>query len=426
MRGLGPTPEVARAAGTVDWGPVTEAFALDREWSDFTAFMLSSHPRPVRDAIAYYSAKIDERPEWAELEALKPPDQNRVFGVKKALSGYLGGQDIEFALAPNTTTGLGLLFSGLQVRPGDEILMTAHDHYSQHESARRKAEKCGAAVRLISLYDDGAPVTDDQLVDRVRAGLTERTRVVGLTWVHSGTGVRMPIRKAVDAIRDWCGSRSAPLIVVDGAHGVGVIDDDLPSLGADFVVSGIHKWLHGPRGTGFVWGRADRWRYVESTVPTFELDGEVFEAWVRGTRLRPGRASFVSPGGFVAYEYLYAVPHALSFLADIGRSAVSSRIAELNTRLREGLHDIAGARLITPLSAAQAAGIVCFTVPGLANDHVVSELGRRRVRAASTPYPRSYVRLAATIANTYDDIDRALTAVADIASSLSGAGSGRK
>jgi isopenicillin-N epimerase len=422
VSGIGSTSEVARPTDGVDWGAVAGNFSLERGWSDFTAFMLSSHPRPVREAIADFTSKIDQWPEWAELEALKPAEQNRVFGVKSALSGFLGGAATEFALVPNTTTGLGLLFSGLQIRPGDEILLSAHDHYSQHESARRKAEKCGAAVRLTALYDDGVLASDEQLVDAICAGLTERTRVVGLTWVHSCTGVRMPVREAVEAIRAWYGSRPAPLVVVDGAHGVGVIDEDLPSLGADFVVSGIHKWLHGPRGTGFVWGRSERWRLVEPTVPTFELDGDVFSAWVEGRRLRPGRASFVSPGGFIAYEYLYAVPHGIDFLAGIGRSVVSMRIAELNTRLREGLSGIAGVRLITPLPAAQAAGIVCFAVAGMSNEDVVSELRRRRIRAASTPYPRSYVRLAATIANTDDDIDRALTAVADIAGTLATGG----
>ncbi|MEU6994474.1 aminotransferase class V-fold PLP-dependent enzyme [Streptomyces sp. NPDC046465] len=398
----------------INWAEVRANFNLQPDWADFTSFMLSSHPKPVREAITELADRIDARPEWAELAALEPGEANMIFQAKSAIARYVGAQPDEFALVQSTTAGLGLLYAGLQLHPGDEILLSEHDHYSHHEAARRKAEKCGAVTRFVSLYEDGAAVTEDDLIDRLIGALTARTRVVGLTWVYSGSGVRMPVRKAADAIRAWYGARPSPLIVVDGVHGCGVLDEPVDGLGVDFFVSGVHKWMHGPRGTGFIWGGTASWRYVEPTIPTFELDADVYGAWVGRKHLPPTRASFVSPGGFVAYEYLYAVPAAIGFLTSIGKTEICRRVLDLNTRLREGLAALPGVRLITPLPERMSAGIVCFEVNGLDPRDVVAGLATRHIRSATTPYPRSYARLAATIENSGTDVESAIDAVAGL------------
>ncbi|WP_328436277.1 aminotransferase class V-fold PLP-dependent enzyme [Streptomyces sp. NBC_00444] len=398
----------------IDWAEVRDNFNLQPGWADFTSFMLSSHPKQVRDAIADLAHRIDARPEWAELAALESGEANMIFRVKSAIARYVGAQPDEFALVQSTTAGLGLLYAGLRLHPGDEILLSEHDHYSHHEAARRKAEKCGATVRFVSLYEDGAAVTEDELIARVTGALTARTRVVGLSWVYSGSGVRIPVRKAADAIRSWYGARPNPLIVVDGVHGCGVIDEPVDRLGVDFFVSGVHKWMHGPRGTGFIWGETASWPYVEPTIPTFELDADVFGTWAGRGHLPPTRASFVSPGGFVAYEYLYAVPAAIDFLTSIGKTEICRRVLSLNTRLREGLAALPAVRLITPLPEHMSAGIVCFEVNGLDPREVVAALAARHIRSATTPYPTSYARLAATIQNSETDVDNAINAVAGL------------
>ena len=80
-----------------------------------------------------------------------------------------------------------------------------------------------------------------------------------MTWVHSSTGVRLPVAEYGAAIADLNRRRDRAdrvLLCVDGVHGFGAVDVDLPDLGCDFLATGTHKWLFGPRGTGIVWGRA--------------------------------------------------------------------------------------------------------------------------------------------------------------------------
>src|SRR5205823_2468424 len=148
---------------------------------------------------------------------------------------------------------------------------------------RLKAERTGATVKKIPLYDDPAAADENEIVRRVVAGIGPRTRVLALTWVHSSTGVKLPIRKIADALAPLNAGRTESdriLFCVDGVHGFGNQNVRLTDLGCDFFASGCHKWLFGPRGTGLVWG--SRWEHVETTIPSFTDTGTA------GSKMTPG------------------------------------------------------------------------------------------------------------------------------------------
>ena len=93
-----------------------------------------------------------------------------------------------------------------------------------------------------------------QCFRNIEAALTPKTRAVGVTWVHSSSGVKMPIARLADAIaRANRGRADADrcLLIVDGVHGFGNQDVDIPALGCDFFATSTHKWMLAPRGTGF-------------------------------------------------------------------------------------------------------------------------------------------------------------------------------
>jgi selenocysteine lyase/cysteine desulfurase len=232
--------------------------------------------------------------------------------------------------------------------------------------------------------------------------------------VHSSTGVRLPIRAIADALR----SRDV-LVCVDGVHGFGVEAATPSELGCDFLVSGCHKWLFGPRGTGVIWGRGDAWNAVTPTIPTF--DGRAFGPWLDGQTPPaagiPGlpRAVAMTPGGFHTFEHRWALAEAFTFRRRIGRARAAARTHSLAQRLKSGLADVKGVRLVTPQSAALSAGIVCFEVNGSDPFDVVDRLyARSRVVASVTPYATRYVRLGPSILNTPAEVDRAVRAVASV------------
>jgi selenocysteine lyase/cysteine desulfurase len=339
--------------------------------------------------------------------------------VKQALADYVGGKPDEICLTSNATQALAMAYHGLRIRADQEILTTEHDHYSQHMSIRFAAERSGCRVRYIPLYDDGANANAAEMVSRLERAITPKTRAVGVTWVHSCTGVKVPITPVAEAVaRANRGRASADrcLLIVDGTHGFGNQDVDAGKLGADLFVSSTHKWLFGPRGTGFLWGGGDVWPELRPTVPTFDPEApEPWVAWGDRHPLPPTEAKFVSPGGFLAYENVLGVKAAVDLHRSIGRGNIAARVQELNNAFRAGATTIPGVTLHTPRDPEVSGGLTCFEVRGLKPEEVAERLSEKKIRTNSSPYKVSYARVGAGIMNFPDEIETTLRAIRALA-----------
>jgi selenocysteine lyase/cysteine desulfurase len=388
------------------WSSVREQFALDESETNFATFLLAPHPKPVRDAIDRYRTALDE----SAKRYLDNEESAAEDGVRSAAAAYLGVGDDEIALTDSTTMGLALVYGGLRLRPGQEVLTTTHDFYSTHESLRLRALRTGAHVRRIRLYRDARAVSVDEVVSAVRRSVRHQTRALALTWVHSSTGVKLPIRAIADALRSVNRVRAPAdriLLCVDGVHGFGVETTTPAELGCDVFITGCHKWLFGPRGTGLVWAHPAAWSAVTPTIPSF--DGRAIGAWIRGRPPRLPRAAATTPGGFHSFEHRWALREAFDFRREIGQARVEARTHELAARLKAGLRDIAGIRLVTPDAPALSAGLVCLSLGSRDPGDVVGRLyARARIVASVTPYAARYVRFGPSILNSPEDVDLAL------------------
>lgn len=402
-----------------DWRNVRAQFALAPGQLHFSSFYLVSHPRPVRQAIEAFRRALDEEPYLVtERRMFTPGEQNLQFAIRDEIAPYLGAQRDEIAFTGNTTTGLALVYSGLPLGAGDEILTTTHDHYSHHESIRFAARRAGAVVRRVALYDRPAEASAGEICERLRRAISPVTRVVGVTWVHSSTGVRLPIRALAEVVADANRSRSEAdrvLLVVDGVHGLGAVEEPVATLGCDFFCAGTHKWMFAPRGTGLVWGSAERWARLLPIVPTFANE-EVFERWMDGDESPHATTAYdMTPGGFHAYEHEWAMSAAFRFHESIGRARVAARIRALNDQCKHGLAGMRNVTLHTPRDAALSAGLVAFEVAGMAPEAVVARLLEHRVVASTSPYKVSYARLAPSLVNDEVEVETTLRAVREIA-----------
>ena len=412
--------------GYADWAQVRAQFELAARYLHLSQFFLVSHPRPVREAIERYRRLIDSNPVAAVehgigLDVLVgQAAQEEPFTVRipRAVADYAGGQPEEIALTDSTTQGLALIYNGLTLRPGEEILTTTHDHYSHHESIRLAAERSGARTRRFDLYDEPAEASIEQMQERLRRAIGPNTRVVGLTWVHSGTGVKIPVRMLAKVVSDANQHRSEReriLLVLDAVHGFGNQDEPLARLGCDFIASGTHKWIFAPRGTGIIWAPAKNWALLRPTIPSFYSE-DMIESWQTGQppRATP-KASWYCPGGFKAYEHTWAMIEAFEFHRALGRKRVAERIAALNTLCKEGLSGIRSVKVHTPRDPGLSAGITCFEVQGQTAEQTVRKLLERKVIASSMPYKVSYARLAPSLVNDEQDVEAAVRAVHAIA-----------
>ncbi|MGH3646768.1 MAG: aminotransferase class V-fold PLP-dependent enzyme, partial [Micromonosporaceae bacterium] len=312
--------------------------------------------------------------------------------ARDAVAGTLGAEPGEVALTNSTTHGLGLFYTGLRLEPGDEIVTTEHDFYATHESLRLRAARTGAKIRRIRLYDDPARASVDRIVTAIDEAVGSRTRAVAVTWVHSGTGVKLPIREIADALD------GRAMVCVDGVHGFAAEDADVGQLGCDVLISGCHKWLFGPRGTGFIWAKPAAWRRFTAVVPTFDAD-------------RRGPGPLASPGGYQAYEHRWALPAAAEFHAAIGRERIAARVHELAALLKDGLSGLDGLRLVTPRTPELSSGIVCCAFGDIAAGEAVTRLREAGVIASATPYATPYLRFGTSIVTDEDDVAKAVQAV---------------
>ncbi|HTL60726.1 MAG TPA: aminotransferase class V-fold PLP-dependent enzyme [Nitrospira sp.] len=412
-----PVPRTAAAdepSSPLDWQAVRDQFSLSRELIHLAGFFLASHPRPVREAIERHRAGLDADPigYWFAHE------KKQEAAVLQAAAGYLGVSSTEIALTDSTTMGLGLLYGGLTVKQGQEMLTTTHDHYSTETSLRLRAERTGASVRRISLYEDLRRVSREALVDMLIKAIRPNTRIVAATWVHSSTGLKLPIADMAQAIQRLNQSRTEDdrvIFCVDGVHALGVEDFRLTEVGCDFLIAGTHKWMFGPRGTGLVWGHPRAWPVAKAIIPTF--DSEAYDMWMKLIPPRPLPTSiYMTPGGFHSFEHRWALDQAFLFHQTLGKSRVTRRIQDLNEQLKAGLSAMPRITLHTPVSRELSAGIVCFEVAGMPPDQVVTELRRRGIVASVTPYRTQYARMAPSLLNSPAEIETVLKEIHDLSS----------
>lgn len=394
-RGAAPARAGPAPAGR-SWDSVRARFALEDGLIHLGALFIVSHPQPVREAIERHRRGLDENP----VRYLLEHGRRLRWEVALAAAEFWGTRPEDVALTDSTTMGLGILYNGLRLTADDEVITTQHDHYSTRESLRLKAKRSGARIRTIRLYEQASTVSEDALVQALMDAVGPRTRAVALTWVHSDTGLKLPLRTIAGALRALNAERPPRehvLLCVDGVHGFGVEDVRMADLGCDFFVAGCHKWLFGPRGTGVLYAaRPALWKGLVPTIPPFG----------RGT---PGLV--MTPGGFHSFEHRWALAAAFRFQQEIGRERIASRTRALAEQLKQGLSRMRGVRLHTPLDASRSAGIVSFDVEGMKAAAVVRRLLERGIVITQAPYGLRSARATPSILNTPEEIEQTLRAI---------------
>jgi isopenicillin-N epimerase len=406
---------IARTKTTTDssalnnWVAVRDQFTLDPQLIHMAGFYLASHPAPVREAIERHRNGFDANP----LEYHHDNAMRFELAALDAAGRYLGVDPAGIAMTDSTTMGLGLIYNSIELKPDQEVLTTTHDHYATWRSLELRTERSGATVRRISLYEREEDATADAMVDKLVTAITPRTRLIAVTWVHSGTGVKLPIAAMSRAITQINRNRNADdqiLLSVDGVHGLGIEQESLSELGCDIFIAGTHKWMFGPRGTGLVYATPRARQLLKPTIPPFPpvVFSDMSEAELE-SRVTWGMQ--MSPGGFHSFEHRWAVTEAFTMHEEIGKAAVTSRTHALNRQIKESLAKMPHITMHTPMSDEVSAGMVCFEVNGMSPAEVVARLRERSIVASTTPYAVTYARLSAAIFNTEQEIERSISAV---------------
>jgi len=328
------------------WQAVRDQFLLEPGYVYLNTGGLGPSPLPVIAAV---------NTAWRELEKRSETGHGRRAEVRKQACEFLGCAEDEFALTRNATEGMNLVARGLALESGAEVLMTTHEHPGGAMPWFALAEGHDISIKTFEPGSGG-----DDTLERLTAALTSRTRVVMVCHVTCTLGTVLPIPE----IAALCRERGI-LCVIDGAQAPGQIPVDLRALGCDFYVASAHKWLLGPKGTGFLFVREemlDRWR--PSHVGAYSDDGFDLAAG-RFERLRPASASEY---GTRNTPLVLGCGAALQFLSTIGIDRVAERSAGLAQRLRGHVEPISGVEVLTPAATEARAAILTFRLPASGGD----------------------------------------------------------
>lgn len=405
---------VAEPAFTT-WQDIRKQFLFNPDRIHMSQMLLAAHPKMVRDAIQKHRDAFDANPveyweeNWMTIEG----------DIRKKASEYMDAAPGEIALTDSTTMGLAMLYSGLKLNASHEILTTTHDHYSTEKSLEYAVARSGAGIKRVSLYTDPSSASVDEMVDVLKKGITPKTKIVAITFVHSCTGVKTPVKQIAAMIKEQNSKRSEAdriYLCVDGVHGFGIENVSMRDMDCDFFAAGTHKWIFGPRGTGVLYGKKDAWNMIGPVIPSFE-----WNAYITWMDLFPADkltyADLCSPGGFHSFEHRWALGEAFQFQLNIGKERVTERSHQLSTKLKQGLANIKHINIITPMSEEVSAGINCFEVDGMKHADVVKKLLTKKIIASESPYKVSYVRLTPSIINSEEEVSICLRELEQIKAS---------
>ena len=204
-------------------------------------------PRQVLAVQDGYRARLEQEPVRFLVRELEP----LLDAARARVAGFVGADAAGLAFVPNATAGVNAVLRSLALAEGDELIVTTHEYNASRNALDAVAARAGARIALVEIP---FPITSPgEVVDRVMARLTARTRLLLIDHVTSPTALVLPVGELVSAVA----ARGIDTLV-DGAHAPGMLPLDLARLGAAYYTGNLHKWVCAPKGCAFLHVREDR------------------------------------------------------------------------------------------------------------------------------------------------------------------------
>jgi selenocysteine lyase/cysteine desulfurase len=336
----------------VYWEEVRKLYDFEDRFIMMNNGTLGPMPRTVFNTLARYFRVQVSNPfdGYNMLPSIREP-------LRAKLAAFVGASPEEIAITSNTTEGLNFVVNGLDLKPGDEVLMSNLEHPGHIGPWKLKEKRAGIVIKEVPLSPTARSV--DEIVGAFAAAITPKTRILSLSHTCFITGHILPLKELSRLAHD-----KGLLILADSAHGIGMLDLDLKALGIDFFASSPYKWLGAPTGVGLLYVRKEA---LDKVLPTVVSSG-----WETNTA-----ASKLDPSGQRSDAVLYALDEALDFNTRIGKSRIERRIKVLAARLKQELAKIPGAKVHTPADPYISAGLTAFSMGGSLESRLVDHLRER-------------------------------------------------
>ena len=339
------------------WREVQRAFDLDRSIINLNNGGVSPSPTHVLDAMIRDLRFSNVAPVHHMWDVLEP----RIEGVRRELAREFGCDPEELAITRNASESMETLILGLDLKSGDEVIVTTQNYPRMLTTWDQRARREGIVIKSITF--DVPPRSMDYVVDRFRAAITPRTRVIEVPHITNLSGQIMPVRELVRLAR-----AQNIEVLVDGAHSFAHFPFTRDALECDWFGTSLHKWLLAPIGTGFLYVRKAK---IPSLWPLMAAP-KAMDANVR---------KYEEIGTHPAANH-NAIAVALAFHRAIGGDRKAARLRYLRDRWAKRLTTATNrCRVLTPLDdPRQACGIGLLDIEGIEVPKMVSHLwGKYRI-----------------------------------------------
>jgi len=327
----------------------------------------------------------------AEGEVRYHEMQDRMDAARARVAALIGAAADEVTFNRNATDGVDLVAWGVQWKDGDEVLISDQEHPAMNHPWHYLQASGGPKVKMFAIAAD-----PETTLANIRALLTPRTRMIACSHVSCQTGIRVPAKEVCDLARE-----RGILVFLDGAQAVGQFPVDVKALGCDFYTSNGHKWLHGPKGTGFLYLRQER---LDEVCPTHVGAGSfVKPVDLNNIRLMPSARRYEY--GTRSYGAYAALPAAIDYLEGLGWGWVERRMAYLSGYLKARLGEVPTLRLLTPHPWELSSALVSFSIPGKTSQDMADFLwNTSKIRSRTFP-DKAILRVSTAYFNTESELD---------------------
>jgi selenocysteine lyase/cysteine desulfurase len=381
------------------WKLIRDQFVLDPEWTYLNFGGLGSCPLPVINSLMEGTRNEERAPSAGH-------DEKSWSLVKEKLARVLGKtcRKEDLALISTATEGINMIVNGLPLNKGDEVITSTHEHVALNSALLNRMQRDGIVIRLFE------PVREKGMdnVERIAGLINSRTRLIFIGHVTCTTGQRFPEKEISRLAREkgiW--------FALDGAQAPICVPFDIVDCGVDFYACSTHKWLMGPKRTGFLYVRQDRL----DTIRPMTVGSS------SSARFDVRKNEFVLHPTVQRFEYgtqndalFYALGTAIDFVQTIGTDRIWRHNHALAERFYRGLQEIPGVEVVSPQEEAYRSAMIGFRMKGhdfsKINEHLAKE--RMRVRTV-TEGGVNCVRVSFHICNHDGDVAQILASLRKLA-----------
>ncbi len=346
-------------------------------------------PRPVVRAVTDFietaaALVSDEYPRWGyeDLDA-----------ERAEMAAFVGCKKEELAFTHCATEAMSVIANGIELKAGDEVLITDHEHPSGIAPWALRAKRHGITVREVKLPHP--PQSAAQLADVVVSAIGPRTRVLSFSGIISPTGVLMPVREICRAAR-----AKGVLTVVDGAHMNGQVPLRLQDLECDYFAGSPHKWLFAPAGCGLMYIREEHLDRHWPVIVTGDWDRMELKA---ARFMKIGTNNRATIAGMIAGK---------RFIEALGPEHVYARIHELAKRVYQQAAQRPYLKLLSSADDSLYGALVTVTFP---ENFDFAQLWRKAKERRIWLYGSQRLRISTPIHLRASDIDAAFALFDEVA-----------